>query len=64
MDQGEVILRFLENLHGKGNTIVLVTHETYLAESAERIIHLKDGLIEKDLEVANRRFVTDGRFMK
>ena len=49
---GEVILRFLENLHGKGNTIVLVTHETYLAESAERIIHLKDGLIEKDLEVA------------
>lgn len=55
---GEVILRFFEDLNRKGHTIVLVTHETYLAESAERIIHLKDGLIERDERVNHRQFVS------
>ena len=41
-------------IHEKGNTIILVTHEEYIAEHAARIIRLKDGLIEKDEKVANR----------
>jgi len=51
---GEIILEFFEKLHEDGHTIVLVTHETYLAESAERIIYLKDGLIERE-EIANHK---------
>ena len=31
-------------IHEKGNTIILVTHEEYIAEHAPRIIRLKDGL--------------------
>jgi putative ABC transport system ATP-binding protein len=42
-------------LHQKGNTIILVTHEEYIAEHAARIIRLKDGLIEKDERVDARK---------
>ena len=38
----------------RGNTIILVTHEEYIAEHAARIVRLKDGLIEKDEPVVNR----------
>lgn len=51
---GAAILNFFEELHAKGNTIILVTHETYFAESAQRMIHMKDGLIEKDEKVTGR----------
>ncbi len=61
---GGVILKFFEELHEKGHTIILVTHETYLAESAERIIHLKDGLIEKDERGGHHRIVSAGGFVK
>lgn len=61
---GEVVLRFLQELHEKGSTIVLVTHESYVAESAERILHIKDGLLDKDERVANRRIVAKEGFMK
>ncbi len=60
---GEVILEFFEKLHEQGHTIVLVTHETFLAESAERIIHLKDGLIEKE-EIINHESFRDKKFFK
>lgn len=45
---GEEIMMLFDQIHKKGNTIILVTHEEYIAEKAERIIRLKDGLIEKD----------------
>ena len=51
---GEEIMGLFHEIHGKGNTIILVTHEEYIAEHALRIIRLKDGLIEKDENVANR----------
>lgn len=45
---GEKILETFENLNKQGRTIVLVTHENYIAERAKRIIFLKDGEILKD----------------
>ncbi len=45
---GEEIMQVLENLHQRGNTIILITHEKYIAEHANRIIHLLDGRIASD----------------
>jgi len=52
---GEEIMLLFNEIHNKGNTIILVTHEEYIAEHAARIIRLKDGLVEKDEMVANRK---------
>ncbi|OGU77492.1 MAG: macrolide ABC transporter ATP-binding protein [Ignavibacteria bacterium RBG_16_34_14] len=51
---GEEIMVLFSEIHGKGNTIILVTHEEYIAEHAGRIIRLRDGLIEKDERVVVR----------
>lgn len=51
---GEEIMALFHEIHEKGNTIILVTHEEYIAEHALRIIRLKDGLIEKDENVERR----------
>jgi len=53
---GEEIMGLFTEIHDKGNTIILVTHEEYIAEHAARIIRLRDGLIEKDEKVLNRQF--------
>ncbi len=45
---GEEIMEIFEDLHEKGNTIILVTHEEYIAEHTNRIIRLRDGRIERD----------------
>ncbi|MDO8536955.1 MAG: ABC transporter ATP-binding protein [bacterium] len=45
---GRQIMEILEELHGSGRTIILVTHETYTAAFSERLIRLKDGAIEVD----------------
>jgi len=52
---GSQIMEFIERLHSQGHTIILITHETYTSEYAERIIHLKDGRIESDEKVPKRR---------
>ena len=51
---GEEIMILFNEIYEKGNTIILVTHEEYIAEHAARIIRLKDGLIEKDEPVKQR----------
>lgn len=52
---GGQIMEILSNLHKKGHTIVLVTHETYTADFAERLLKLKDGLLEGDMPIIKRR---------
>ena len=51
---GEEIMLLFNEIHGKGNTIILVTHEEYIAEHAARIVRLKDGLVESDKSVEKR----------
>jgi len=51
---GDEIMGLFEELHHQGNTIILVTHEEYIAEHAHRIIRLRDGVIEKDEHVQKR----------
>lgn len=45
---GESIMRLFAELHGRGNTIVLVTHEREVAEHAERIMSFRDGKLVND----------------
>lgn len=52
---GEIVLRTFQDLHRGGRTIVLITHESYVAEHAERIIHIKDGRLVEDGQNHNRR---------
>ena len=51
---GEEIKLLFNEIHDRGNTIILVTHEEYIAEHAARIVRLKDGLVESDKRVDNR----------
>ncbi len=45
---GEVVLKTFEDLNKDGHTIVLITHELSVAEHADRIIHIQDGVILSD----------------
>ncbi|MDB5148496.1 MAG: ATP-binding cassette protein, partial [Mucilaginibacter sp.] len=42
------IMGLIEDIHAKGNTIILVTHEEDIAMHAHRIVRMRDGLIEND----------------
>src|SRR6266436_5469548 len=45
---GNEIMALFERLYQQGNTIVLVTHEHDIALHAHRVIHIRDGKVEKD----------------
>ncbi len=45
---GEEIMALFDELNGRGNTIVLVTHEEDIAAHARRIVRLRDGKIRED----------------
>jgi putative ABC transport system ATP-binding protein len=48
---GNDIMALFARLHEQGNTIVLVTHEHDIALHAHRVIHIRDGKVEKDEQV-------------
>lgn len=52
---GQQIMAILQQLNNEGHTIILITHETYTAKCAERIIKLFDGEIQSDV-INNERF--------
>lgn len=49
----EEIMRLFELLYRRGNTVLVVTHEDDIAQHARRIVHLRDGDIEKDERVVS-----------
>ena len=49
---GNEIMGVFDRLHQSGNTIVLVTHEPEIAAYAHRVIHIRDGQVEKDVSRA------------
>ncbi len=53
------IMSILEEIHRRGNTIVLVTHEPDISQHAHRIIRLRDGVIESDVANDNIIMVDD-----
>jgi putative ABC transport system ATP-binding protein len=53
---GLQVMEIFESLHDKGRTVVLVTHETQTAEFANRIIKIKDGMIESDKAITANRY--------
>jgi putative ABC transport system ATP-binding protein len=50
---GEEILSIFRGLHAEGRTMILVTHERYVAEHAARIVHLHDGVVSQDEAVTS-----------
>ncbi len=61
---GTQVMKILQELNNKGHTIILVTHETFTAEHAKRIINMKDGRIISNKPVINRRIARDGELLK
>ncbi len=45
----EEIMKLIDEIHAKGNTVILVTHEEDIAERAHRVIRLMDGMVESDI---------------
>ena len=52
---GEEIMDILHDLHERGRTIVMVTHEPEIAEHTQRVIHLRDGLVEATVHNTEQR---------
>lgn len=62
---GTQVMELLQRLNVQHeHTIILVTHETYTSEHAERILRIKDGLIQSDAIVTNRRMAGSGEMLK
>lgn len=53
------IMGLMEDIHAKGNTIILVTHEEDIAMHAHRIVRMRDGLVENDYINTNIQTVRD-----
>jgi len=61
---GLQVMAILQKLNNAGRTIVLVTHETYTAEHAKRVLFMKDGQIVGDQPIAGRRSAASENFLK
>ena len=56
---GLAVMKILQKLNDSGHTVILVTHETYTAQHAKRILNMKDGRIVSD-ELVKERLIADG----
>jgi putative ABC transport system ATP-binding protein len=56
---GEAILDLFDELHDQGLSVVMVTHDDHVAERCQRVIWLKDGLIDRDEVQARREAVVE-----
>jgi len=56
---GEAILSLFDNLHRKGLTIIMVTHDDSVADRCQRVVRLKDGNIDRDESVDRLRPAAD-----
>ena len=56
---GDIVLHTFQKLNDQGRTIVLITHEPYVAEHADRIIHIRDGQILSDDRNHTKRIIKD-----
>jgi len=57
---GQEVMEVLQDLNKEGHTILMVTHEKYVAECARRILVLKDGEVISDQKVTNQHLAKDG----
>ena len=48
---GDEVMRLFKELNAEGQTIILITHEDDIAQQSKRIINIKDGLIESDVNI-------------
>lgn len=53
--QAEEVMAMFQQLNDEGHTIVMITHEPDIAEHAKRVIHIRDGKIEKDVKNHQKR---------
>lgn len=58
-ESGAQVMGILQKLNDEGRTVVLVTHETYTSEFADRLIRIRDGKIVLDEPIKNRRDGSD-----
>jgi len=56
---GDIVLNTFQKLNEEGRTIVLITHEPYVAEHADRIIHIRDGKILSDKHNDHKRVIKE-----
>lgn len=61
---GTQIMQILQKLNDQGHTIILVTHETFTAQHAKRILNVKDGKIISDEIVKDRKRAAEGELLK
>ncbi len=61
---GLAVMKILQDLNEAGNTIILVTHETFTSEHAKRILKIRDGELVDDYQVKNRRLATGEEMLK
>jgi len=57
---GQEVMEVLQDLNKEGNTILMVTHEKYVAGCARRTVELKDGQVVRDRKITNQRLAKDG----
>jgi len=56
---GEEVLKTFENLNKQGRTIILVTHEKYIAQKAKRVISIRDGQIISDTVNQRKKIIEE-----